>query len=388
MCLLSFESLPIDTEGRKSRIKLCSLWVLIFTTGSPGVVLPQWASVRPTRDQEWKGRGGHVNWLAGKIRNVRIHPPYPKDLPAGQIWSFLTLFWKQQALCCITQPWAPLAFALEQRAPSCFFPWEERGDFQMEFWSLKFWASPLSTATYIEYSFCISQLFWSPVNTSAWRAAPFKHKCFHWCCYKLRFLHGLVEEGTAPTLNYPLKDVSCTLRWWTRGDGSSCLSQKGSSFGERSCSCPRARPLPDLTEPQESENVLWATARAPLKESASRSQILLSSDQPLGWKCLLPWHQPLLPAAAVPRYNTMGRRGNAQAMLSPCHCKPVITYRNIHFFAWNISTGQCFGVLLAQIYKRKQELLGVFADSMFRKCSGKDLEDLKCFALNFLLPQT
>lgn len=90
---------------------------------------------RPRTERE---RKANVNQFAGKIRNVRIHPPYPKDLPAGQIWSLLTLFWEQQALCCINQPGAPVAFALEQRDPPRLFPWKEHGDFQVEFWSLKF----------------------------------------------------------------------------------------------------------------------------------------------------------------------------------------------------------------------------------------------------------
>lgn len=139
--------------------------------------------------------------------------------------------------------------------------------------------------------------------------------------------------------------------------------------------------------------LLCAAARTPVKESASRSQILLSSGRPLGWKCLLTWNQPLLSAAPHSQVK-ISQHGQEKPCLD--HPPPMVTVSQ--WLPTEIFTGSTLLLetlaqdrvlvsFLAQVYKWKQELLGVFANSIFRKCSGKDLEYLKCVALRFLLPQ-
>lgn len=126
--------------------------------------------------------------------------------------------------------------------------------------------------------------------------------------------------------------------------------------------------------------------KVPTDPKSCLVQISFRLEVPLN----LAWAPALTAPPSQVKYQTLGRRSNAQAILTPwplsaSDCLQKYSLFCFKFSVWKISTRQCFGVLL--VHKGKQELLGVFANSMFRKCSVKDLEYLECFALSFLLPQ-
>lgn len=68
-------------------------------------------------------------------------------------------------------------------------------------------------------------------------------------------------------------------------------------------------------------------------------------------------------------------------------CLPTEIFPGTTFLFETLAQDNVLVSFWDRFINRSRNCWGFFANSMFRKCSAKDLEYLKCFALSFLLPQ-